>query len=84
MLELSPEDASHEQYYKPVIVSKLGIAAERIRHIQIIRKSVDARRRKVRVNMAFRVFLDELPGTDKAWQPALNNVEKSRGSGFQI
>lgn len=78
VLELSPEDASHEHYYKPVIVRKLGVAAERIRHIQIIRRSVDARRRKVRVNMAFRVFLDELPETDAVWQPAFDNVEKSR------
>lgn len=77
VLELSPEDASHEHYYKPFIVRKLGIAADRIRHIQIIRKSVDARRRKIRLNMAFRVFVDELPETDAGWQPAFDNVEKS-------
>ena len=77
VLELSPEDASYETLYKPVIIKRLGVTTERIRHIQIIRKSIDSRRRKVKVNIAFRVFVDEIPSTDTVWQPAFQNVEKS-------
>ncbi|MBN2214678.1 MAG: FAD-binding protein [Bacteroidales bacterium] len=78
VLELSPEDASHEIHYKRLIVKKLGITADRISKIQIIRKSIDARRRRIRMNMAFRVFIDREPSVDAGWQPAYQNVEKNR------
>ncbi len=78
VLELSPEEASDEVYYKPIILKKLRISEERIRHIKIVRKSIDARRRRIKINMAFRVFVDEDPNGDLIWRPAWHNVEKSR------
>lgn len=78
VLELTPEDASHETYYKPLIIKKLRISEERIRYIKTVRKSIDARRRRIRINMAFRVFIDEFPSDDMKWQPRWQNVEKSR------
>jgi uncharacterized FAD-dependent dehydrogenase len=78
VLELSPEDASHEAYYKPFIIKKLKIAAGRIQYIKIIRKSIDARSRKIRVNIAFQVFIDEKPSAEINWHPSFQNVDKSR------
>lgn len=78
VLELSPEDASDEVCYKPHIIKKLRISEDRIRYVQIVRKSIDARRRRIRINMAFRIFIDENPSDSLKWQPTWKNVEKSR------
>lgn len=78
VLELSPEDASHETYYKPFIIKKLRISEDRIRYIKIVRKSIDARRQRIRINMAFLVYIDELPLAGTKWQPNWQNVEKCR------
>lgn len=78
VLELSPEDASDEMYYRPIILKKLRINDEQIRFIKTVRKSIDARRRRIKINMAFRVFIDEKPPESLKWHPEWKNVENSR------
>lgn len=60
-LSLSPRQASDEQFYKPILAEKLHVAEERIRLIQVKRKSIDARQRAIRINLGVEVFIDELP-----------------------
>ena len=64
-ISLSPKQASDEQYYKPVLAEKLHISEERIRLIQLKRRSIDARQRNIRINLAFDVYVDELPEVKK-------------------
>ena len=58
-LVLSPRDASDETYYKFPIAKSLKINSDRITGIQILRRSIDARQRNIKINMRFRVAYDE-------------------------
>ncbi len=64
---LGPKDASDEKYYKPILAKKMGISSSQIRGIKILRKSVDARRRNILINLRFQVACDEdLPQSEDA------------------
>ncbi|MGZ2368692.1 NAD(P)/FAD-dependent oxidoreductase [Ancylomarina sp. YFZ004] len=58
-LVLSPRDASDEKYYKFPVAKSLNINSDRISGIQILRRSIDARQRNIKINMRFRVAYDE-------------------------
>ena len=58
-LVLSPRDASEEKFYKLLVARNLKIESRRISGIQILRRSIDARQRTIKVNMRFRVAYDE-------------------------
>lgn len=64
-LSLTPKQASDEQFYKPILAEKLHVGEERIKLINVRRKSIDARQRAIRVNLGVEVFLDELPAEEK-------------------
>lgn len=56
---LNPKQASDESFYKPILAQKLKVKEGRINGIQILRKSIDARRRDIKINMKFRIAVDE-------------------------
>ncbi|RUT77818.1 NAD(P)/FAD-dependent oxidoreductase [Ancylomarina longa] len=56
---LSPKEASDEKYYKPILAQKLKMNPDKITGIQILRKSIDARRRNVKINLRFRIAVNE-------------------------
>ncbi|WP_320019722.1 hypothetical protein [Labilibaculum manganireducens] len=56
---LSPKDASDKKYYLPILAKKLGVNVSQIHGIKILRKSIDARRRNILVNLRFRVACGE-------------------------
>jgi len=56
---LSPKEASDEKYYKPILAQKLKTNPDKITGIQILRKSIDARRRNVKINLRFRIAVNE-------------------------
>lgn len=60
-MSLTPKQASDEQFYKPILAEKLHIDEERIKLINVRRKSIDARQRTIRINLGVEVFVDELP-----------------------
>ncbi|WP_372751713.1 NAD(P)/FAD-dependent oxidoreductase [Labilibaculum sp.] len=63
---LSPKDASDEKYYKPIVAKKLGVSVEQIYGLKILRKSIDARRRNILINLRFRVACEEnFPESDE-------------------
>ena len=64
-LSLSPKQASDEQFYRPVLAEKLHVDVARILHVNVKRKSIDARQRAIRINMGLEVFIDELPKENK-------------------
>ncbi len=64
-LSLSPKQASDELFFKPILAEKLHVDQARIKLINVRRKSIDARQRTIRVNLAVDVFVDELPEPEK-------------------
>lgn len=64
-LSLSPRQASDEQFYKPVLAEKLHVDEARILHVNVKRRSIDARQRSIRINLGLEAFIDELPVENK-------------------
>ena len=60
-LVLSPHDASDEKYYIQQIADKLKISKKTITFTQIMRRSVDARKRQVKINLRVKVWYDQQP-----------------------
>ncbi len=77
-IDLSPKDSSHESFYKPILAKKLKIDESQIRQLKILRKSIDARRFNIRVNMAFQVFLVNESEENSGWQPNFKTVHNSQ------
>ena len=64
-ISVSPKQASSEAFYKPILAEKLHVDEDRIRLINVKRRSIDARQRVIRVNLSAEVYLDELPIEEK-------------------
>ena len=60
-LVLSPKQASSEAYYISIVAQKLKVSPKRISHIQIKNRSIDARGKKVKVQLRALVYIDEAP-----------------------
>lgn len=60
-LILSPYEASSGDLYITQVARKLSVQVNQINHIRILRRSVDARSGKVKVNLGLLVFIDEMP-----------------------
>ena len=58
-IQVFPEEASSQQLLKTKVAGKIKVAVEDIRHIEILRRSIDARRKPVRVNLKILVFIHE-------------------------
>lgn len=57
-LTLSPKQASEQEAYIPIAARKAGVTEERIALARIVRRSVDARGRNIRVNLTLELFID--------------------------
>lgn len=66
VLVLSPKQASSEEFYLPIAAQKLKLAPKRITKIQILNRSIDARKNKVKIQLRALVFIDALPPEEAA------------------
>ena len=73
-LRLTPETAYEPLRLSAVISTQLGVDINRIKQVDILRRSIDARQRQVMVNLAVRVHLDEVTPVDDATIPPLPNL----------
>ncbi len=55
-LELTPYQAADEQQLKKAIAQKLNIKLEQVGNYRIVRKSIDARKAKIKVNLGIRIY----------------------------
>jgi len=58
-ITVSPKQASDERFYRSLVAKKIGIKEGRIKGMNVKRRSVDARKRNIRVNLGIEVFVDE-------------------------
>jgi len=73
-LSLSPKRASDEKYYKHDAAEFLHINEEKITSVEILRKSIDARKKFVKVNVQLEVWWDEVPQNKDDFQLQLQDV----------
>ncbi|MCK4466189.1 MAG: FAD-binding protein, partial [Bacteroidales bacterium] len=65
-ISLTPRLASNEAYYKSIIAKKLRIPERKISFIRILRKSIDARKGNIKINLRLLVYFNEpAPGQGK-------------------
>ena len=64
-LRLDPKTAATEHLLKAAAAASLGIDPERIRHLRVTRRSIDARQRKVMVGLSVKVWADEDPSENE-------------------
>jgi len=73
-LRLPPKNASNIKYYKKDAAKHLGIEADEITRIEILKKSIDARKKFVMVNLQMEVWWGEEYVKPEEFSLNLNNV----------
>ncbi len=65
-LLVNPKQASSKDFYIPLIAQKLKISPNRITHTRIKNRSIDARKKQVKINLRLDVWIDEHPEIEDA------------------
>ena len=58
-IQVSPEQAADPDLLKSAVSRSSGLTAGEIRHVEILKRSIDARQKKVRINLRVRIFVHE-------------------------
>jgi uncharacterized FAD-dependent dehydrogenase len=58
-IRISPKQAYSKDRYLPLVAKKFGVCIDEINHINIIKKSIDARKRPVMINLQLEVFINQ-------------------------
>lgn len=58
---LSPYEAHSGEIYKKIIAKDLGISISEITNVEILSKSIDARKKNVKIAMRVKVYINEIP-----------------------
>jgi len=64
-LRLDPKTAATELLLRAAASTALGIDPNRIKHLRVTRRSIDARQRRVMVGLTVKVWADEAPSADE-------------------
>ena len=71
-LRLLPQQAVDEQSIKEYVAREQGIDRRTLRHIRVLKRSIDARQRTIYVNLKVRIYINEDPDDDD-WEPDEQN-----------
>jgi uncharacterized FAD-dependent dehydrogenase len=72
-----PEDLDQESIWRKALSSKLNIDSSRIKDYKILKRSIDARSRRVVYRMQVRVYIDER-ATEESFQQEYPNVSGAK------
>ena len=75
-LRLLPQQAVDEQSIKEYVAREQGIDRRTLRHIRVLKRSIDARQRTIYVNLKVRIYINEDPDDEAFARVIYNNVEK--------
>ncbi len=59
-LQVSPEVVGNEEAFKKVVAQKANLPVQDIRHIEVLKRSIDARQHAIKVNIRAKVFVGEV------------------------
>lgn len=60
-IRVSPREAASYKLYSMAAARKTGVQLNRIHHVRILKRSVDARQKTIWINMSLRMFINEDP-----------------------
>jgi len=76
-LRVSPETANRAEFLEKHVSDHFGIPVSDIRHVEILRRSVDARQKNVMINLKVGVYVDEDFVEKTVRPPDYSNVDNS-------
>jgi len=77
-LAVSPGAASHPEKVLEIAAKLLDVQESEIKHISTLRKSIDARKRKVLINLRLEVFINENPPAEKDYKRSYPKVSDKK------
>ncbi len=77
-LIVPPDVAGDPEKLQQQVASVTKVQADEIRHVEVLRRSIDARSRRVKVNLKVRVYINEPYQPEKPQLPAYPNVSGGR------
>ncbi|WP_294141364.1 FAD-dependent oxidoreductase [uncultured Sanguibacteroides sp.] len=77
-LRVTPEEAHDREKILYLLVSMLQVERGRIKHTEVIKKSIDARQKRVMMQLKLGVFIDEVEQRERQFMPMYKDVSKAR------
>lgn len=77
-IRIKPEEAAEQELLREYAAREVGVSLERIRHIDLLKKAVDARQRQVILQLRLGVHIDCLEEREKVFKPAYRNVATAK------
>ena len=77
-IQVSPEQAAEPSLLKSEVSRKSGFPIDEIRHVEILKRSIDARQRKVRINLLVRIYVHENYEEKEVSLPDYTDVSQAR------
>jgi uncharacterized FAD-dependent dehydrogenase len=79
LFQVSPEVANSEQLLKNQLSKKIGVSTNDIRHFSILKKSIDARQKSIKINLKVDVYFNDDDLVDQKFElPYYHNVSNSQ------
>lgn len=75
---VSPPEAANPELLRATVSQQLSIQADRITHVHILKRSIDARSRNIKVNLRVEVFIDEPAPAPTPLLPSYPDVSNAR------
>jgi uncharacterized FAD-dependent dehydrogenase len=64
-LRVIPQVAASEQSIKDFLAREHGLSRQSVKHVRVLKRSIDARQRTIYVNLTLRVYINEQPTDDE-------------------
>lgn len=79
LIQVAPEVAANDLMLKKQLSNNLGISVSEINHVQIVKRSIDARQKSVKINLTLKVFMQgEQINIEKFQLPDYKNVTNAK------
>ena len=76
-LRITPEEAHDREIVNELLARRLHVGQERIVHVEILRRSIDARQRRVVIQLKVGVHLDRVEQKERVFTPQYRDVSSA-------
>lgn len=73
-IQVTPETAGNSLALKLFLAKNSGISVDEIEHVEILKRSVDARQKQVKINLKVRIYINEKFKEQQLQLPSYKNV----------
>lgn len=77
-IRVKPEEAADAGMLERYAARSAGVELHRIKHLDIVKRSVDARQKNVLINLSVGIHIDKIEEREKIFTPAYKEVEGAR------